>query len=502
MEPTAAQSSTFPIEKVRAAFPALEREVHGRPVAYLDSGASAQRVLASIQAVDRYERRHHSNVHRGSHTLSAEATEAYEGARATVADHLGAADRREVIFVRNATEAINLVARAWGDANLGAGDRLLLTEMEHHSNIVPWQQLAERVGAEIDWAPVDDEGLLDMDAFAALLERGPKLVAVAHVSNVLGTENPIAEIARLAHEAGALVLADGAQAAPKLPLDVTELGVDFYALTGHKLYGPTGIGALWGRLELLRAMPPFLGGGSMIRKVTREGTTYADVPARFEAGTPAIAQAIGHGLGAALARRPRDGGGARARAGDHRLRAGARSPRCRACASSARRAAPERVGPVSFEIDGIHAHDVSEILDRHGVAVRAGHHCAQVLMDRLGVAATARASFGVYTTTEEIDRLVEGLRRRPPRVRALSATGRCASLVRMDELYRDQILEHYKRPHNFGHLDHPGPRVRGHQPVLRRRAARDDPASTRTTGSPRSPSRARAARSRPPPPRC
>ena len=206
------------LERVRAAFPALEREVGGKPVAYLDSGASSQRVLASIQAVDRYERRHHSNVHRGSHTLSAEATAAYEGARATVADHIGAADRREVVFVRNATEAINLVAHAWGDANVGAGDRIVLTEMEHHSNIVPWQLLAERTGAEIDWVPVTDAGALDLDAYAELLERGPKLVAVAHVSNVLGTENPLAEIARAAHEAGALVLADGAQAAPKLPL--------------------------------------------------------------------------------------------------------------------------------------------------------------------------------------------------------------------------------------------------------------------------------------------
>ncbi len=232
-----APPSAFPIEKVRAAFPALEREVNGQPVAYLDSGASSQRVLASIQAVDRYERTHHSNVHRGAHTMSAEATAAFEGARATVADHLGAADRREVVFVRNATEAINLVARAWGDANIGEGDRIVLTEMEHHSNLVPWQQLAERVGAEIDWVPVTGEGLLDMEAFAALLERGPKLVAVTHVSNVLGTENPLAEISRLAHDAGALVLADGAQAAPKLALDVAELGIDFYAVTGHKLYG-------------------------------------------------------------------------------------------------------------------------------------------------------------------------------------------------------------------------------------------------------------------------
>jgi cysteine desulfurase/selenocysteine lyase len=412
MEQTTTKRSSppapFEIEKVRAAFPALEREVHGRPVAYLDSGASAQRVLASIQAVDRYERAHHSNVHRGSHTLSAEATAAFEGARATVADHLGAADRCEVIFVRNATEAINLVARAWGDANLGAGDRIVLTEMEHHSNIVPWQQLAERVGVEIDWVPIDEEGLLEMEALAALLERGPKLVAVTHVSNVLGTENPLAEISRLAHEAGALVLADGAQAAPKLPVDVAELGVDFYALTGHKLYAPTGIGALWARLDLLRAMPPFLGGGSMIRKVTREETTYADPPARFEAGTPAIAQAIGM----ASALRWMDGIGMEAileherQIAAYALERVSEVPGLRVFGPPA---GPERIGPVSFELEGVHAHDVSEILDRHGVAVRAGHHCAQPLMDRLGVPATARASFGVYTTPEEIDRLIEGL---------------------------------------------------------------------------------------------
>jgi cysteine desulfurase / selenocysteine lyase len=412
MEPTTTKSSSpappFPIEKVRAAFPALEREVHGKPVAYLDSGASAQRVLASIQAVDRYERTHHSNVHRGSHTLSAEATAAYEGARATVADHLGAADRREVIFVRNATEAINLVARAWGDANVGAGDRIVLTEMEHHSNIVPWQQLAERVGAEVDWMPIDDEGLLDMDAYASLLKRKPKLVAVTHVSNVLGTENPLAEISRLAHEAGALVLADGAQGAPKMAIDVAELGVDFYALTGHKLYAPTGIGALWTKLDLLRAMPPFLGGGSMIRKVTREGTTYADPPARFEAGTPAIAQAIGM----ASALRWLDGVGMDAvleherQIASYALAQLVEVPGLRIFGPPP---GPGRIGPVSFELEGVHAHDVSEILDRHGVAVRAGHHCAQPLMDRLGIAATARASFGVYTTPEEIDRLVEGL---------------------------------------------------------------------------------------------
>jgi cysteine desulfurase/selenocysteine lyase len=401
-------ASAFSIDKVRASFPALEREVNGKPVAYLDSGASAQRVLASIQAVDRYERAHHSNVHRGSHTLSAEATAAYEGARATVADHIGAADRREVIFVRNATEAINLVARAWGDANVGAGDRILLTEMEHHSNVVPWQQLAQRVGAEIDWVPVDDDGLLEMGTLAELLDRGPKLVAVTHISNVLGTQNDLAEISRLAHGAGALVLADGAQAAPKLPLEMSEIGVDFYAMTGHKLYGPTGIGALWAKLDLLREMPPFLGGGSMIRKVTREGTTYADVPARFEAGTPAIAQAIGM----ASALRWLDGLGMDAVAehereiADYTLRRVIEVPGLRVFGPPP---GPDRLGPVSFELEGVHAHDVSEILDRHGVAVRAGHHCAQPLMDRYGIAATARASFGVYTTEEDIDRLIEGL---------------------------------------------------------------------------------------------
>ena len=405
---TSTAEATFPIERVRAAFPALEREVSGKPIAYLDSGASSQRVLASIQAVDRYERRHHSNVHRGSHTLSAEATAAYEGARATVADHIGADDRREVVFVRNATEAINLVASAWGAANVGAGDRILLTEMEHHSNIVPWQLLAEQTGARIDWVPVTDDGLLDIGAYRELLGRGPKLVAVAHVSNVLGTENPLAEISRAAHDAGALVLADGAQAAPKLALDMAGLGVDFYALTGHKAYGPTGIGALWAHFDLLNEMPPFMGGGSMIRKVTKGGTTWADPPARFEAGTPAIAQAIG--MAAAL--RWLDGLGMEVVEAHEREIAGYAMARVAEVPGLRVFGPPlttDRLGPVSFELSGIHGHDVAEILDRHGVAVRSGHHCAHPLMDRLGVPATARASFGVYTTPAEIDRLVEGL---------------------------------------------------------------------------------------------
>ena len=407
-QPAASRSTELDLERIRDSFPTRSRMIGDEPLVYLDSGASSQRVLASIEAVDRYERRHHSNVHRGSHTLSAEATAAYEGARATVADRIGARDRREVTFVRNATEAINLVARAWGAANVGAGDRIVLTDMEHHSNIVPWQQLAEATGAVIDWVGIDDDGELLTDELRVALDREPKLVAVTHVSNVLGTLNPIAEIAGMAHEAGALVLVDGAQALPKMNVDVSELGVDFYAATGHKAYGPTGIGVLWGRLELLREMPPFLGGGSMIRKVTREGTTFADPPARFEAGTPAIAQAIG--LAAAL--RWLDAIGMERVLDHERAIAGYALERLTTVPGLrifGPPAGPERIGPVSFELDGVHAHDVSEILDRHGVAVRAGHHCAQPLMQRLGVSATARASFGIYTTEAEIDRLVDAL---------------------------------------------------------------------------------------------
>ncbi len=396
------------VERLRRSFPTLSRMIGDEPLVYLDSGASAQRVLTSIEAVDRYERRHHANVHRGSHTLSGEATDAYEGARATVADHLGAADRREIVFVRNATEAINLVARAWGGANVGAGDRIVLTEMEHHSNIVPWQQLAAASGATIDWVGIDGRGELVREQLEAALAREPKLVAITHLSNVLGTLNPIAEIAAAAHDAGALILVDGAQSMPKMGIDVGGLGVDFYAVTGHKAYGPTGIGALWGRLDLLREMPPFLGGGSMIRKVTRDGFSFADPPAKFEAGTPAIAQAIGMaaairwldmvGMDAVLAHEREITAYALARL--------AEVPGLRVFGPPA---AADRVGPVSFELGGIHPHDVAEILDRHGVAVRAGHHCAQPLMERLGVAATARASFGVYTTATEIDALIGGL---------------------------------------------------------------------------------------------
>jgi cysteine desulfurase / selenocysteine lyase len=409
MEPTATTAPSLPrsIEEIRAEFPILRREVHGEPLAYLDNGATSQKPLAVIDTLDRYWREQNANVHRGVHTLSEEATSLYEEARGTVASHLGA-DRREVIFVRNATEALNLVAYSWGRTNLSAGDRIVVSEMEHHSNVVPWYQVAQEKGAHLDWAPIDGDGRLDVEALASLLERGPKLVCVAHVSNVLGTINPVAEIARMAHEAGALLVVDGAQAGPKLELDMAELGVDFYAITSHKMYGPSGIGALFGRRELLEEMPPFIGGGSMIRKVSKELITWADLPAKFEGGTPAIGEAIGFGE----AVRWLEGLGlsgvhaAEAELTSYALERVAEVPGLTIFGPPA---GDDRGGIVSFAMDGVHAHDVSEILDRHGVAVRAGHHCAQVLMQRLGVPATTRASLAVYNTRDEVDRLVDGL---------------------------------------------------------------------------------------------
>jgi cysteine desulfurase/selenocysteine lyase len=407
MATAAATALPRSVEEIRAEFPILAREVHGKPVAYLDNGATSQKPLTVIETLDRYWREENANVHRGVHTLSEEATGLYEEARRILAVHIGA-DQREVIFVRNATEALNLVAYSWGRSNLGEGDRIVLTEMEHHSNVVPWYQLAKEKGAELDWAPVTDEGRLDLDALAALIERGPKLVCVTHVSNVLGTINPVTEIARLAHDAGALVVVDGAQGGPKLELDMAELGADFYALTAHKMYGPTGIGALFGRRELLEEMPPFIGGGSMIKKVGRELITWADLPAKFEGGTPAIGEAIG--FGAAV--RWLDALGldavhaAEAELGAYTLERVAEVPGLTVFGPPA---GDDRGGIVSFAMDGIHAHDVAEILDRHGVAVRAGHHCAQVLMERLGVPATTRASLAVYNTRDEVDRLIEGL---------------------------------------------------------------------------------------------
>ena len=409
MEPTATSAPSLPrsLEEIRAEFPILAREVHGKPLAYLDNGATSQKPLAVIEALDRYWREQNANVHRGVHTLSEEATALYEQARATVAAHIGA-DRREVIFVRNATEALNLVAYSWGRQNLGEGDRILLTEMEHHSNIVPWYQLAEEKGVELDWVPVDDEGRLDMDAFAGLLERGPKLVSLAHVSNVLGTVNPIAEIAERVHAAGALLVVDGAQAGPKLELDMASLGADFYALTSHKMYGPTGLGVLFGRRRLLEEMPPFIGGGSMIKKVKRDLITWAALPAKFEGGTPAIGEAVGF---AAAVRWLDELGLEAVHAAEVELTGYAleRLDEVPGLTVFGPPAGDDRGGILSFALEGVHGHDVAEILDRHGVAVRAGHHCAQILMERLGVPATTRASFAAYNTRAEVDRMIDGL---------------------------------------------------------------------------------------------
>jgi cysteine desulfurase/selenocysteine lyase len=408
MEPTAT-AATLPrsLEEIRAEFPILAREVNGKPLSYLDNGATSQKPLAVIETLDRFWREHNANVHRGVHTLSEESTSLYEQARETIARHIGA-DGREVIFTRNATEALNLIAYSWGRANVGEGDRILLTDMEHHSNIVPWWQLAAERGAEIDWAPIDTDGRLDLDAFAKLLERSPKLLSIAHVSNVLGTINPVAELARMGRDAGAIVVVDGAQAAPKLPLDMAELGVDFYVFTGHKAYGPTGVGVLYGRRELLDSMQPFIGGGSMIKKVQRDLITWAEVPAKFEGGTPPIAEAVG--LGAAI--RWIDELGIEAiHAAETELTAYAHERLSAVDGLDLFGPPPgdDRGGIFSFVFDGIHGHDLAEILDRHGVAVRAGHHCAHILMDHLGVPATARASIAVYNTPAEIDRLVEGL---------------------------------------------------------------------------------------------
>lgn len=349
-----------------------------------------------------------ASVHRGVYPLAVESTNRFEGARERIAAFVNA-DPRGTIFTRNATEAINLVAYAWGSANVGAGDVLVVTEMEHHSNLVPWQMLAQRTGARLAYVPVGDDGRLDQDAYDALLRGGGvKLVALAHVSNVLGTVVPVAEMTALAHEAGATVLVDGSQAVPQLPVDLAALGADFYAWTGHKAYGPTGVGVLHGRYDILAAMPPFLGGGHMISRVDRDASTYAEPPMRFEAGTSNIAEVIG--LGAAvdfLGRLGMDG----VRAHERELTAYAleRLAELDGLTIHGGRDADERGAVISFAVDGVHPHDVGEILGAQGVCVRAGHHCAQILMKRLGAPATTRASFAVHSTREEVDALVGGL---------------------------------------------------------------------------------------------
>ena len=387
----------------KADFPVLSDE----GLAYLDSGATAQTARPVIEAMDEYYTEYRASIHRGVYPLAARATDAYEGARERVAAFAGSTPG-ETVFTRNATEAINLVAYAWGRTNVGAGDLVVVTQMEHHSNLVPWQILCQQVGAELAYVPVTDGGLLDMEALGDLLARGPKLVAVAHISNVLGTVNPIAEIAERAHAAGAVVMVDGAQAVPHLPVDVSALDADFYAWTGHKAYGPTGIGVLHGRRELLEAMPPFLGGGHMITRVGELESTYAEPPARFEAGTMMVAEAIG--LGAAVDYL--SGLGMDAVWEHSRDITGYAVERLRTVPGLELHGPAElehRGSLASFSFADIHPHDVAEILGRDGVCVRAGHHCAQPLMRRLGVPATTRASFAVHNSVADVDRLVEGL---------------------------------------------------------------------------------------------
>ena len=396
---------------LRADFPLFERDFGGRPLAYLDSAATALKPRAVIEAVDGYNTRYTANVHRGIYTTGEEATAAYEKAREKVARFIGARDRHEIVFVRNATEAINLVAATWGRRNVGAGDTIVLSELEHHSNLVPWQILVQEKDADLEFVPIDDEGRLILESFDALLRTRPKLVSITHVSNGLGTINPVAGMVRKAHEAGALVLLDGAQAVPHMPVDVARLGCDFYAFSGHKALGPTGSGVLWARREILDAMPPYMGGGEMIREVHLRSTVYNDVPWKFEAGTPDVAAAIG--LGAAL--------DYLSAIGMDRIREHEKALTAYALGALARgvpeltlygpRSVDERAGVVTFNLPGVHPHDVATLLDREAVAVRAGHHCTQPLHERLGESATARASFGPYTTTDDIDRLVAGLRR-------------------------------------------------------------------------------------------
>jgi cysteine desulfurase/selenocysteine lyase len=395
------------LRSVRADFPFLEREINGHPLAYLDNAASTQKPQAMLDALVEFYRSRASNVHRGVHTLSEEATAAYEQARETVAAFIGVRDSRGVVFTRNATEAINLVAYAWGRANIGPGDRIVVTEMEHHSNLVPWQVLAREVGAELSYVPVTPEGRLDLDALDRLLDGPVKLVAFVHVSNVLGTVNPVAEVVARAHAAGALALVDAAQSVPHMHVDVEALDCDFLAFSGHKMGGPTGIGVLYGRPALLAAMPPFLTGGGMIRRVGHEQATWNDPPGKFEAGTPAIAEAVA--LGAAI--------DYLSAAGMERIWAHEQALAAYAMAALATLPgvnlfgppAGERGGIVSFTVARIHPHDLAQMLDERGVAIRAGHHCAQPLHAALGLPASARASFYLYNTHEEVDRLVAGI---------------------------------------------------------------------------------------------
>ncbi len=396
------------LNKIRADFPILNREIKpGLPVTYLDSTATAQKPLAVIEAMDSFYRRSNANIHRGVHTLAEESTTLYENAREKVAKFINAAASRQIIYTRNTTEAINLVAYSWGRANLKAGDLVILTEMEHHSNLVPWHMLQAEKDLRLEFIPVTEDGLLDLEAYRQLLGLGPKLVSFTQMSNVLGTINPAAEIIRLAHEAGALTLLDAAQSVPHFAVDVQALEVDFLAFSAHKMLGPTGIGILYGRQALLEAMPPFLGGGDMIREVHLRSFRPNSLPYKFEAGTPAIAEAVG--LGAAVDYLQQVGMDAIA-AHEHALTEYALErleeiPGLKVFGPPAEK----KGGVAAFTLEGIHPHDVAQLLDGDGIAVRAGHHCAQPLHEKFGIPATTRASFYLYSTQEEIDRLVNGI---------------------------------------------------------------------------------------------
>ena len=400
-------STAAVIPDVASEFPVLRREIDGRPITYLDSAATSQTPQSVIDAMTRYYTESRASIHRGVYPLAVEATDLYEGARKRIADWLGSTPE-ETIFTANATAAINLVAYTWGRRNIDRGDLVVLTEMEHHSNIVPWQLVCAEREASLEYVPVLDDGQLDLDALDQLLAREPRLVAFAHVSNVLGTINPAAEITRRAHDAGAVVVIDGAQAVPQIPVDLLAIDADFYAWTGHKAYGPTGIGVLHGRRELLEEMPPFIGGGHMIRTVAANESTWTDLPWKFEAGTSQIAEAIG--LGAAIDWIAEIGID---RIREHELglvsEALARLSEVPGLTIHGPGDAADRGALISFELEGAHPHDVGEILGREGVCVRTGHHCTQPLMRRLGVNATNRASFAVHNTPADIDRLVEGL---------------------------------------------------------------------------------------------
>jgi cysteine desulfurase/selenocysteine lyase len=395
------------VERIRADFPILQQQVNGHALAYLDSAASSQKPASVIDALADYYRRYNANVHRGVYQLSEQATEALEQARRKIARFIGARSPREVVFTRNTTESINLVANSWGRANLRPGDRILLSEMEHHSNLVPWQLIAAATGAELDFISIDGAGRLALDDLDSLLTERTKLVAITHMSNVLGTINPVAMIAAAAKAVGALTLVDGAQSVPHFGVDVGALDIDFLAFSGHKMCGPTGIGVLWGRKALLQAMPPFLGGGSMIKTVSLRESSWAEPPSKFEAGTPAIGEAIG--LGYAVDYLSALGMDA-IHAIEQQLTAYALE-RLAAIDGLELYGPPvaERGGVAAFNLAGVHAHDVAAVLNQHGVAVRAGHHCCQPLMEILGAQATTRASFYLYTTPAEIDQLADGL---------------------------------------------------------------------------------------------